>query len=341
MAIETKIEWAHHTANLWWGCTKVHRGCDNCYAEAWATRWGQDIWTDQKPRLAIKSVWADLNRMQREAAAANTVQRVFVGSMMDIFEKNKPLVTREGDPLGITTGQLRERLFREVIPNSPNLMFLLLTKRPSNINKMIPPGWQRMPLPNVMYGASVVDQPTANTVARQLSEVNGPTFWSMEPLLEQVSLVESCRKYRTPDWVIVGGESGPNRRPFDPDWARIIRAECEDMHIPFFMKQWDKVRPVPEDLLVRELPSFDIHVTATKRLQCQSYPWLEPILNDPSFTCKLTDNELSYIQQLPKYIEPGQVFACHPIYDDRKQMYSDFRALPFSNVLCRKYKLYC
>ena len=44
MAQNTKIQWAQHSLNLWWGCTKVHAGCDNCYAEATAKRWGQDVW---------------------------------------------------------------------------------------------------------------------------------------------------------------------------------------------------------------------------------------------------------------------------------------------------------
>jgi protein gp37 len=56
------------------------------------------------------------------------------------------------------------------------------------------------------------------------------------------------------DWVIVGGESGPKKRPFNPDWARTIRDECQEAGVPFFMKQIDKVQPIPEDLLIREFP---------------------------------------------------------------------------------------
>lgn len=40
------------------------------------------------------------------------------------------------------------------------------------------------------------------------------------------------------DWVITGGESGPNARPLDPEWAREIRDSCTEHDVPFFHKQW-------------------------------------------------------------------------------------------------------
>lgn len=67
MAKDSKIEWTHHTANLWHGCTKVHEGCDHCYAEALAKRWGNNVWGNDKPRKAIKSVWDDLQKYQKLA----------------------------------------------------------------------------------------------------------------------------------------------------------------------------------------------------------------------------------------------------------------------------------
>lgn len=56
MAKNTNIEWTDHTANLWHGCTKVHEGCNNCYAEALSKRYGHDIWGNDKPRKQIKSI---------------------------------------------------------------------------------------------------------------------------------------------------------------------------------------------------------------------------------------------------------------------------------------------
>ena len=83
MAQNSKIEWTTHTANLWHGCTKVHEGCDNCYAETLSKRWGNDVWGNNKPRKEIKSVWNDLAKYQKLAKEAGEIHSVFVGSMME------------------------------------------------------------------------------------------------------------------------------------------------------------------------------------------------------------------------------------------------------------------
>lgn len=195
MAQNSKIEWCHHTANLWHGCTKVHEGCDNCYAEALAKRWGNDIWGNDKPRKEIVSVFRDLAKYQKLAKDAGEMHRVFVGSMMDIFEKPMPLINSKGekaidwsDGSAVCTDQLRDRFF-ENIDNEcyPNLLFLLLTKRPSNINKYVPESWKTSPPENVMFGTSPVNQETANKLIPQLLQVNGKKFLSVEPQLGPVS----------------------------------------------------------------------------------------------------------------------------------------------------------
>lgn len=189
MAKNSKIEWTDHTANLWHGCTKVHEGCDNCYAETLAKRWGNDIWGNDKPRKEIKSVFADLEKYQKLAKEANEVHRVFVGSMMDIFEKPMPLVDSKGNTRSYDTGKIRKLFFMNIdFGKYPNLMFLLLTKRPSNINKYIPESWNQTPPKNVMFGTSPVNQQTFNTLTRHLLEVKGFRFLSVEPQLNKIEL---------------------------------------------------------------------------------------------------------------------------------------------------------
>jgi len=58
-------------------------------------------------------------------------------------------------------------------------------------------------------------------------------FLSCEPLLGPVTL-----DLRDIDWVIVGGESGPDARTMSPDWVRSVRDQCEVAGVPFFFKQW-------------------------------------------------------------------------------------------------------
>jgi protein gp37 len=277
MAENSKIEWTHHTANLWWGCTKVHAGCDNCYALTFAKRVGNDIWGNDKPRRMIKDVWSKIGKFQKEAEKQNEVHRVFVGSMMDIFEKPMPLVDHDGNPYSEgesefwNTGQLRDKFFNEIVPNSPNLMFLLLTKRPSNINKYIPESWKDNPPKNVMFGTSPVDQETANKLIVQLSKVNGKRFLSVEPQLEKIDLMAKVGDgtenvlLDLVDWVINGGESGPRKRPFDTDWGRLLRDDCKKKSVPFFFKQIDKVKVIPDDLLIREFPTTKTEILNLKK----------------------------------------------------------------------------
>ena len=261
MAQDSKIEWTHHTANLWHGCTKVHAGCDNCYAEALAKRFGNDVWGNDKPRKEVKSVWNDLDKYQRLAKEANQIHRVFVGSMMDIFEKGMPLIDSKGvEYTDCNTGTLRQRFFRMIDENRfPNLMFLLLTKRPSNINKYIPISWEDNPPKNVMFGTSPVDQFTFENLTRQLLQVKAKRFLSIEPQLDYIDL-EGIKGI---DWIIQGGESGPNKRPFVIDWAYSMKGQCKKFNIPYFFLHIDKIKQIPDDLMIRQFPSKEDNCECT------------------------------------------------------------------------------
>lgn len=250
MGQNSKIEWCHHTGNIIHGCTRVHEGCDNCYAEVLSHRWGNDIWGNDKPRKEIKSVWNDFIKYQKLAKESNEIHRVFVGSMMDIFEKPMPLINSKGEKLSYQSDFLRNRFFNEVIPSSPNLLFLLLTKRPSNINKYIPESWKITPPDNVMFGTSPVSQETFKTLVNHLLEVKGKLFLSIEPQLDNIKLGNLTGI----SWVIQGGESGHHKRPFDISWARQMRDECKQLDIPYFFKQIDKIQSIPNDLKIQQFP---------------------------------------------------------------------------------------
>ena len=251
MAENTKIEWCDHTVNLWWGCTKVHAGCDNCYAEYLSeTRYKNGVWGNSAPRKPIKSAFGKLKMMQEKAAKSNEVKTVFVGSMMDIFEKPMPL---SFPYLSDNTGYLREMLFEKISAGHyNNLVFLFLTKRPSNINKYIPDSWKELAPKNVWFGTSPVDQMTYDNLILHMSFVKGNKFLSIEPQLNDIHLHST----EGIEWIIQGGESGHNRRPFDMHWASHIRMQCKDFGIKYFFKQIDKVKEIPLWAKVRELPDF-------------------------------------------------------------------------------------
>lgn len=121
MAKNSSIEWTDHTFNPWWGCAGVSPGCDNCYAEAWAKRVGEDIWGARKPRRFFgEKHWCEPLKWNDEAQKQGHRRRVFCASMADVFELRSDL-----DPW-------RDRLW-VLIDQTPWLDWLLLTKRPQDI----------------------------------------------------------------------------------------------------------------------------------------------------------------------------------------------------------------
>lgn len=267
MAKNSKIEWTDHTINLWWGCSKVHTGCKNCYAETLSKRWGNKIWGENSSRKLIKSAFSDLEKYQREAEKQNKKVRVFCGSMMDIFEDSKPMHDSNRVKLDITTGDQRNILF-EGIENGmyDNLIFLFLTKRPENLERVFMPKFESwlygMPK-NVWIGTSISNEETAGELIPKLMRVRGNIFLSVEPQIDYIDIRKFVRlsngalpAHPLIDWVIQGGESGTKKRPFDNYWALSMQKHCKEAGMPYFFKQIDKVQEIPENLLVREFPKF-------------------------------------------------------------------------------------
>lgn len=260
MAQDSKIEWTDHTVNLWWGCSKVHTGCKNCYAEYQSDKMkrgmrdGSKLWGINSFRRKIKSSFTDLLKYQKLAESKSQYLKIFCGSMMDIFEDSKPMVDIKGNKLNETTHDIRVKLFNEILYGFyPNLIFLFLTKRPENVKKYAPAEMRFMD--NVWIGTSVSDQETTK-YADILSGTNIKNrFLSIEP---QIGVIKKIDLYNI-SWVIQGGESGAGKRPFDLDWAYLMKEHCSRFNVPYFFKQIDKVQPIPNDLLIREFPaSFDL-----------------------------------------------------------------------------------
>ncbi len=281
MAENSKIEWTDHTFNPWIGCQKVGPGCDNCYAEAMmADRYGRVKWGPGEARaLTSNANWRKPLSWNRAAEKAGQRARVFCASLADVFDNAV-------DPAW------RDRLW-SLIAATPHLDWLLLTKRPGNIAKMLPKDWGHG-WPNVWLGCTVVNQAEADRDIPNLLAVPARVrFLSMEPLLGPVDLavltdsrghdINALRGiacdptdpdgaddyYRTEklDWVIVGGESGPGARPMEDDWARDILAQCKAAGVAAFLKQMGgkrkPFRPIPDDMLVREFPGGATCLTLT------------------------------------------------------------------------------
>jgi protein gp37 len=236
----SKIEWTDHTFNPWIGCQKVSPGCDNCYAEALMDhRYGRVQWGPHGERSRTGDAnWRKPRQWAKAAKQAGKRHRVFCASLADVFDNQAPDVWR-GDLFAL-------------IEDTPELDWLLLTKRPENVARMIFPKWADGLPSNIWLGTTCEDQQRLEHRHRHLAQISAKVhFISYEPALGPLSLRE-C--YPAPDWIICGGESGPKRRPMNLQWARDLRDECATARVPFFFKQVDKVLPIPADLMVREFP---------------------------------------------------------------------------------------
>ncbi len=300
MAQDSKIEWTHHTFNPWIGCHKVSAECKFCYAEAdQGNRRKRVKWGINGTRsITAYSYWRTALAWDKEAKESGERKKVFCASLADVFEewpgqlidsKQRKLWWNEefygekycdvdGIPtfshltdeyiaknisdvdkwVPLTLNIVRKFLWR-LISMTPNLDWLLLTKRPENILKMMPAA--EFTQKNIYLGTSVGCNDTLWRIeelkkCRHLAKV---LFLSCEPLLEEISVISNLPGI---DWVITGGESGHNKRDFNPDWARTLRDECQQANVAFFFKQIDKVyektHGIPVDLQIRQFP--DNHI---------------------------------------------------------------------------------
>jgi protein gp37 len=249
MAENSKIEWTHHTFNPWRGCTKVSDGCTNCYAEQMSGRNPKTlgVWGKHGSRVvASESMWKMPLKWDKAAEAAGERHRVFCASLADVFEGEDTMPAESW----LAVQQARGRLY-DLIEKTPNLDWLLLTKRPENIRSLIDWEWLEddgeIP-PNVWLGTSVEDQKTADERIPHLLKIPAKVrFLSMEPLLGPVDITHylytryhhggTHHEYNQVDWVILGGESGSKARPFDISWARSIVSQCKTAGVPVFVKQ--------------------------------------------------------------------------------------------------------
>jgi protein gp37 len=194
--------------------------------------------------------WTKPLRWNREAAAAGRRIRVFP-SLCDPFDNEVP-------------EQWRVDLF-QLIAKTPHLDWLLLTKRIGNARRMLNEvikklssdnnTWDELSWPGVWIGATVVNQDEANRDVPKLLAVPARVrFLSIEPMLGPINFESMCANpmdfmacanaLEKIDWVIVGGESGPDARPMHPDWARSLRDQCAAAGVPFHFKQWGAWRPI-------------------------------------------------------------------------------------------------
>jgi len=210
---QSSIEWTQMTWNPVTGCNKVSQGCKFCYAEVMARRlqaMGVDKYEDgfkvtlHPDALDVPFTW-------------KKPKIVFVNSMSDLFHEKVPL-------------SFIKKVFK-VMHDCPSHTFQVLTKRAERLEELSPKlEWT----PNIWMGVSVENQKVMDRIAHLQASDAHVKFLSLEPLLGPLPHLP----LRRIDWVIVGGESGRQPRPMEPEWVIDIRDQCEDADVAFFFKQW-------------------------------------------------------------------------------------------------------
>jgi protein gp37 len=242
MGERSKIEWTDSTFNPWVGCTKVRRpkgapsACDFCYAEKWAKRSGQVEWGKHPRRRTTDSYWRNPLIWNAQAHSFQMKnrrrQRVFCASLADVFDNQ-------------VDSKWRSDLFN-LIRACDQLDWQLLTKRPQNIQRMLPTDWGDG-YPNVWLGTTAEDADAYRQRVPYLLKAPAIIhFVSYEPAIGPLRRLD-CDGAR-PDWLIVGGESGVRSdliRPTDARWVRDAIAECRRLGVAPFLKQWGTYRNNP------------------------------------------------------------------------------------------------
>lgn len=254
MGKETGIPWCDKTFNPWHGCVEVSPECDNCYAREFDARFGDSHWGDVPRRFFGEKHWNEplhWNKAAEAGARGKDGRRtlVFCASMCDVFEKLDGLEPWRFKLWGL-------------IKATPHLTWLLLTKRPQFISKMLPE--ELWGSPNIWIGTTVGYRQSlwrAEELINQRMITKLPVgFLSVEPLLEPLSISTVINPKHMVDWgdgfprphtmcawsanwVIVGSESGDKARPMETAWAASVIRECEEARVPVFMKQADEDAP--------------------------------------------------------------------------------------------------
>jgi len=195
------------------GCTKVSPGCANCYAARFALR------------LRGAGIPKYYNGFQvtlhpdtlPQPMHWRSPRLVFVCSMGDLFHEDVPL-------------DFVRQVF-EVMERATWHQFQVLTKRAGRLAQLAP----LLPWPdNVWMGVTVEREDFLHRVDMLRGTGARIKFLSLEPLLGPIRPLD----LRGIDWLIVGGESGPQARPLAAEWVRAVRDRCKEENVPFFFKQW-------------------------------------------------------------------------------------------------------
>lgn len=260
MGQDSAISWTDHSFAPWLGCSHAGPGCAHCYAEALDKRGGGAHWgPGQARRRTVAANWQQPRRWAKAACIAGAPARVFANHLGDVFDNEVPDEWRAD--------------FWALVRETPALEWLLLTKRIGNARRMLPADWGAGGYPNCRLGITVCNQEEADRdVPKLLATPAASRFLSVEPILGPVDIQQYlispdgfvCHRgggepYHVDDgglgldWVIVGGESGGQRRPCQVAWFTALAEQTQAWGWPLFVKQDAALHPGQQGRLPADL----------------------------------------------------------------------------------------
>lgn len=300
----TGIQWCDHTFNIAWGCEKVSQGCKFCYAETLATRWGFDVFGPGKERRLLSDEnWAKPLRWFRKAQQAGVQRKVFCSSMTDLF-LDDPQLEAARARLWPLVEQTKKHLIWQFLTKRPENVMAMLPRTGYWRNRygQLPDNvWVGATIEDDKTRSRIVDllripaqtrfisyEPLLSSIPYPLADCTRRLpDQDQEDLLmckrctagvwESEHYCPNCYSDYKLDWmpyemihmVIVGGESGPQARLMQEDWARQLRDYWGDMGVAYFFKQagtklakaWgcsskvgELLDEIPEEFRRREFP---------------------------------------------------------------------------------------
>ena len=251
MATNSSIEWTEATWNPVVGCTIISPGCTNCYAMRMARRleaMGQAKYAKTTRISGGRAKWNGIVRVDESSlslpATWQTGRMIFVNSMSDLFHEDVPI-------------EFIQRVF-STIELTPQHNYQILTKRAERLEELSDEiTWPN----NVWMGVSVENEAYVYRIDHLRRTKAAVKFLSLEPLLGPLNDLNLGGI----DWVIAGGESGPNARAVEADWIRDIRDQCFDANVAFHFKQWGGVNKKKAGRLLdgRTWDDFPVQVGAS------------------------------------------------------------------------------
>jgi protein gp37 len=260
---KTNIEWCDAVWNPLVGCSIVSAGCTNCYAQAMAARldkMGMARYQGLTRQVNGHAVWTGevrlVNEMLQKPLSWKKPRHIFLNSMSDLFHEDVTVATIASIFNVITDARAVQHIFQTLTKRAERMFHVMTDELPNYVadhyagdtplSMALEIGW---PPKNWWAGVSVESDRYTSRIDYLRQTPASVRFLSLEPLLGPLPHLNLEGIH----WVIVGAESGPNRRPWKIAWLQSICRQCIEAQVPVFPKQGGHLRPgmqadIPDEL---------------------------------------------------------------------------------------------